>query len=375
MKPSLKIIVIGFPILFSMELILADKPEAPVVHAEPALKDVFKKHFLIGMSADHPQESRASLLRHHANAITPENGMKFYSLRPAPDVWNWEKADRTVDFAAANDLKIVGHTLVWCYRMSPWVNEQIASGELDKAAALALQDEHIQQVVGRYKGRVKTWDVVNEALADGPGPEFLRSDPWSNLCGVEYVVEAFQSARRADPDAKLLYNDYNLEFPDKRARLFRLLALLEDRGVCVDGVGIQGHMQLSRLRLAELEAAIVEIHAAGYPVHITELDIDVYSRGEGADVQRIETGGDAGYAELPEELQTQLAAGYGELFRLLVKHADKIERVTFWNVDDGNSWLNNWPVKGRKNHPLLFDRAQQPKPAFWEVVRAVDAQN
>lgn len=348
----------------------AGAAETLPVRTEPALKDVFRGKFSIGMSADNPQGPRAALLLHHVNTLTLENAMKFHKLRPEPDVWNWEKADRSVEFATVNSLEIVGHTLVWCYQMPAWVKDRIASGSLDKAGALALQDDHIQKVMARYKDRVKTWDVVNEALADGPGPEFLRSDPWSDLCGVDYVVEAFRSARRADPDARLLYNDFSLEFPDKRARLFRLLAILKERGVTVDGIGIQGHLQVSRPRLAELEAAILEIHAAGYPVHITELDIDVYSRGEGADVRRIESGGDAGYAELPDELQSQLAVSYEGFFRLFVKHADKIDRVTFWNVDDGNTWLNNWPVKGRINHPLLFDRAQQPKPAFWEVIRA-----
>lgn len=353
-------------LLFCAALAGSAEPEP---RPEPALKDVFRGRFSIGMSADNPQGARAALLLHHANTMTPENALKFHTLRPAPEVWSWEKADRSVEFATANGLDVVGHTLVWCYEMPAWVKEGISSGELDKAGALALQDDHIQKVMARYKDRVKTWDVVNEALADGPGKEFMRSDPWSDLCGVDYVVEAFRSARRADPDARLLYNDYNLDFPEKRARLFWLLALLKERGVRLDGVGIQGHMQVSRPRLAQLEAAIMEIHAAGYPVHLTELDLDVYARGEGADVQRVESSGDAGYAELPDELQSQLAAGYAKLFQQLVKHADKIERVTFWNVDDGNSWLNNWPVKGRRNHPLLFDRAQQPKSAFWEVLK------
>ncbi len=369
----MKAYLLTLALLSGTALARSAEPPPASPRAEPSLREVFRENFSIGMSADDPQGERAVLLRHHVNTMTLENGMKFHNLRPEPEVWQWDKADRTVDFAVSSGLEVVGHTLVWCYQMPTWVKDRITSGALDKAGALALQDDHIQRVAGRYKDRVKTWDVVNEALADGPGPEFLRTDPWSDLCGVDYVVEAFKSARRADPEAKLLYNDYNLEFPDKRARLFRLLKILKERGATVDGVGIQGHMQLSKLRLEELEAAIVEIHAAGYPVHLTELDIDVYSRGEGADVQRIETGGDTGYAELPEDLQTQLAEGYGALFRLLVKHADKIERVTFWNVDDGNTWLNNWPVKGRRNHPLLFDRSQQPKPAFWEVIRAVSA--
>ncbi len=358
-------------LLVSVAFAGAVEPEP--VRTEPALKDVFRGKFSIGMAADNPQGARAVLLLHHANTMTPENAMKFYTVRPEPGVWNWEKADHSVNFATANGLEIVGHTLVWCYQMPGWVKDRIDSGALDKAAALDLQDDHIQKVMARYKDRVKTWDVVNEALADGPGPELLRSDPWSDLCGVDYVVEAFRSARRADPEAKLLYNDYNLDFPEKRTRLFRLLALLKEQGVRVDGVGIQGHMQVSRPRLAELETAIVKIHAAGYPVHITELDLDVYSRGEGADVRRIESGEETGYAELPDELQARLAECYADLFRVFVKHADKIERVTFWNVDDGNTWLNNWPVKGRRNHPLLFDRAQRPKPAFWKVVANADA--
>lgn len=344
--------------------------QAVDAQTEPSLGAAFAGRFEIGFGTDRPGGARADLVRRHASTLTSENCLKPRTLRPDAQTWDWEKGDAWLAFSEELGARPVGHTLVWCYNMPKWLLADIEAGTLDKAGALAWQDAHIRAVVGRYGPRIPTWDVVNEALADGPGEALLRKDAWSDLCGVDYVVEAFRSARAAAPEARLLYNDYGLEFADKRARLLRLLATLKEAGVRVDGVGIQGHLQLSKPRVAELEAAIVEIHAAGYPVHITELDVDVYTRGEGADVRRMEAGVDKGYAELPAELSERQARAYGELFRMFVRHADKVERVTFWNVDDGNSWLNFWPVRGRRNHPLLFDRDQKPKAAFWAVIEA-----
>lgn len=336
---------------------------------EPSLREAAGGRFDIGFGSELPTPARAALVAHHGNSLTTENSLKFHMLRPTEHEWKWDKADALIDFAVKGKLEIVGHTLVWCYQMPKWVTAKIASGELDKAAALRLQDEHIRTVLARHGDRIGTWDVVNEALADDG--DYLRDDPWSTLCGEDYIIEAFRSARAAAPQARLLYNDFNLEAPAKRARLFRLLGRLEAEGLRPDGIGLQGHYSLTSPSVAGIEAAIEEIHAAGYPVHFTELDISVYKRAAGADLERREyrPDSDPGYAVLPDDLHEALAGRYADLFRLFVRQADKIERVTFWNVDDGTSWLNNWPLKGRPDHPLLFDRQQKPKPAFHAVLR------
>lgn len=339
---------------------------------EPSLRELFKAHFDIGFGVGVLDGPRTALLRHHASVVSCENDLKARSLRPAPDTWSWEKADAWLAWAESTGARPIGHTLVWCYMMPPWLEEKVKAGGLTKEQALAWQDDHIRRVLGRYGTRVRTWDVVNEALSDDSAPDapLLRKDPWSDLCGTDYIVAAFRSARAAAPDAKLLYNDYNLELPHKRARLFRLLKLLEEAGCRPDAVGIQGHYNLESPKLEDLEATIREIHAAGYPVHITELDVSVYRWEGGANLQNNGPDGKPTqpvHQELPPELHERLAAQYRRLFEVFLRHADKIERVGFWNTDDGNTWLNNWPVKGRPNHPLLFDRNLQPKPAFHAI--------
>lgn len=337
---------------------------------EPSLSGSFAFDFAIGFGTGVVSGDSEELVRRHASTVTSENSLKPAPLRPDRDTWNWKNADAWVAWAKSLGKEPIGHTLVWCYMQPKWLVDLMEKKGISRADALAWQDNHIRTLVGRYRGEIKTWDVVNEALADKAGGSDLRDDPWSNLCGEDYVIQAFQSARAADPSARLLYNDYNLEQPDKRARLFRMLDHLKAAGLNPDGVGIQGHWTLGSPSIGDIEAAIVEIYAAGYPVHITELDVSVYDWEPGANLQRRDfaPASDLAYEKLPDEIQQRLADRYRDIFRLFLKHSDKIERVTFWNVDDGLSWLNNWPLRGRPNHPLLFDRQQQPKPAFQAVI-------
>ena len=349
--------------------------------AEPSLREVFAPYFEIGFSSGLPSPERVALLRHHAATVTCENFLKPQLLRPDPDTWNWKPADDWLEIVESIGARPVGHTLQWCYNVPEWIVKRIEDGTLSKTDALAWQREHIQTVLKRYGNRINVWDVANEALSDAAPTEspdadpLLRRDPWSDLCGVDYLVEAFRTAREAAPDAILLYNDYNLEMPAKRKRLFRLLQILEDAGCPPDAIGIQGHYSLPTASFENLEAAIKEIHAAGYPVHITELDVSIYKGPAGADLQG---GGNQGarppdpvFETLPDNLQKQLADYYRTLFTIFLRHSDKIGRVSFWNIDDGQTWLRNWPVKGRPNHPLLFDASQNPKPAFHAVVDLV----
>ncbi|MEI8311817.1 MAG: endo-1,4-beta-xylanase [Verrucomicrobiota bacterium] len=370
MKPlGFAVVLAAMPATAFTQLSASTRPEA-------SLREIFSPYFSIGFGTEHVSGAREDLLRHHASSVSCENSLKARALRPAADKWNWEKADAWVDWATSLGLDPVGHTLVWCYRMPEWLLDQIKLGKLTKAEALRWQDEHIRSVLGRYEDRIRTWDVVNEALSDAPASDdtLLRSDPWSDLCGEDYIIEAFRSARAAAPNARLIYNDYNLEMPAKRARLFRLLRRLEAEGCRPDAIGIQCHGNLEAPTIADLQAAIVEIHAAGYPVHITELDVSVYSWKAGANLQirAYDARTDEGYAVLPDEIQQRLAGRYRDLFSVFLRHADKIGRVSFWNIDDGNTWLRNWPVRGRLNYPLLFDAQQRPKPAFDSVVSLVE---
>ncbi|MBC8039774.1 MAG: endo-1,4-beta-xylanase [Opitutaceae bacterium] len=349
---------------------LASTAALPPVNQPPSLHESFASRFAIGFGTEVTSGARMDLVHRHASIVTCENSLKPGALRAEPDVWNWEKADAWLAWTESLGKTPIGHTLVWGYMQPKWLLERIAAGKMDATSVLRWQDDHIRTVLARYGERIRIWDVVNEALADGPDDAYLRNDPWANLCGEAYVIEAFRSARAAAPRAHLRYNDYNLEQPAKRARLLRLLKQLEAAGCRPDSVGIQGHWTLKGPPASEVEAAIIEINAAGYSVDFTEIDVSIYAWIAGANLQepRNETATPPGYQTLPDELQAQLTERYREVFRVFVKHADKIGRVTFWNVDDGSTWLNVWPVRGRPNHPLLFDRQQQPKPAFWAVL-------
>jgi endo-1,4-beta-xylanase len=231
--------------------------------------------------------------------------------------------------------------------------------------------DHIHTVVGRYKGRIKGWDVVNEALnEDGT----LRQTPWLKIIGEDYLIKAFQFAHEADPQAQLYYNDYSLENEPKRNGAIQLIKKLQAAGVPIYGVGLQGHDKLDWPTVEQQDATIKAFAALGIKVCITELDIDVLpraNRNQTADVNataQMQTNLNPYANGLPDSVQQALARRYAELFRVFLKHRDVIDRVTFWGVTDGDSWLNDWPVRGRTSYPLLFDRAGQPKPAFDAVI-------
>lgn len=229
--------------------------------------------------------------------------------------------------------------------------------------------EHIKTVASRYEGKVYSWDVVNEALnEDGT----MRKSPYLNMLGENFVTEAFRLAQAAAPTTELYYNDYNNEQPAKRAGCIELIKKIKAAGVRIDGVGIQGHWHLGKVPLKDIEESIIAYSALGVKVMFTELDIEVLPRNfQGADVNQRMTDGPSSNpyaAGLPDSIQQKLADDYEALFKLFLKHKDKVARVTFWGVNDGQSWLNGWPVRGRTNYPLLFDRNFEPKPAFYRVV-------
>lgn len=338
---------------------------------QDSLKRTFEDDFLIGtaLNIDQINEtdgSADSLIKQQFNAITAENIMKAEKIHPAWGQFEFEAADKFVDYGRRNDMYIVGHTLIWHSQLPPF-----AEAITDADSLRQFMNLHIGTLGQRYASSVASWDVVNEALnEDGSWRESI----FYRLLGEDYLVEAFRKAGEAAPDAELYYNDYNIEQPKKREGTIRLIKKLQEAGVRIDGVGIQGHWHVDKLQLDAIEESIIAYAALGVKVAITELDLTVLPNPwdlQGADVnQQFEGGMNMNpYAEqLPDSVSRALADSYEQLFRLFLKHRDKISRITFWGVNDGQSWLNNWPIKGRINYPLPFDRNNRPKEAFHRMI-------
>jgi len=344
--------------------------------ASGSLKGAFRSAFMVG-TALAPQQfgerdtAAVSLITREFSAISPENVLKWERVHPQPDQYEFAPSDEFVAFGERHGMFIVGHTLVWHSQTPRWVFQNAQGQPLTRDELLARMKDHISTVVGRYKGRIKGWDVVNEALnEDGT----LRQSPWMRIIGPDYLVKAFQFAHEADPAAELYYNDYNLDYPAKRDGAIRLVRSLQQAGVPIHGVGTQEHLKLTTPTIAQVDSSIRLISATGVKVNVTELDIDMLppvTRNATADVSVRGTSApnlDPYKAGLPDSMQQALARRYEELFRVYVAHRDVIDRVTFWGVADRDSWLNNWPAPGRTNYPLLFDRANKPKPAYQRVM-------
>jgi endo-1,4-beta-xylanase len=344
----------------------------------PTLKQAYQKDFLVGAALNQDQitgkdAAAVTLVKEQFNSITPENILKWESVHPEPAQYRFEPADQYVSLGKKNGMFIVGHVLVWHYQTPKWVFENASGTPADRETLLGRMRDHIRTVVGRYKGQIQGWDVVNEALNDDGT---MTQIPWLKIIGKDFVQRAFEFAREADPAAELYYNDFNLWKPEKTAAAVKLVRDLRSKGVRVDGIGEQGHWGMDYPPLGDLEAAIQSFAELGVKVMITELDVSVLPNPwqyRGADItKRFELQKKLNpYPEaLPDSMQKALAARYGELFSMLHKYGGRIGRVTFWGVDDGQSWLNDWPVPGRTNYPLLFDRRYQPKPAFYAVINA-----
>jgi endo-1,4-beta-xylanase len=335
----------------------------------PSLKDLFKNDFTIGaaLNAEQIEEKdpkAAELIPQQFNMATPENVMKTEIIHPELDRYDFDLADKMIAYGEKHNLKINGHTLIWHSQLPAYASNMQS---VDSFKTFFV--DHINTVAGRYSGKIYSWDVVNEALnEDGT----MRKSVFFERLGENYVTEAFRLAQAASPNTELYYNDYNIEQPAKRAGCIELIKKLQAAGVRIDGVGIQGHWHVGKVPLKEIEESILQYAALGLKVMFTEVDIEVLPRNfQGADVsQQMEDNPTLNpYTKgLPDSVQQQLAKDYAALFDLFLKHKDKVTRVTLWGVDDGQSWLNGWPVRGRTNHPLLFDRQLNPKPAFYKVI-------
>src|SRR5688572_2162110 len=337
--------------------------------ATPTLREAYKNDFLIGTALNTQQieekdTSAAKLVPVQFNAATPENIMKAEIIHPQWDKYNFELADKMVEYGKKHNILINGHTLIWHSQLPAF-----ARNIKDVDSFKTFFNDHITTIASRYDGKMFSWDVVNEALnEDGT----MRKSIFLDKLGDDFVTEAFRIAQKAAPNTELYYNDYNIEQPKKRAGTIAIIKKIQAAGVRIDGVGIQGHWHVNKVPLKDIEESILEFSALGLKVMFTELDIEVLQRNsQGAEVsQRVASNPALNpYVNgLPDSVQVQLANDYESLFKLFLKHKDKVTRVTFWGVADGNSWLNGWPVRGRTNYPLLFDRQYKPKPAYYKVI-------
>ena len=343
----------------------------------PSLKEAYKNDFKIGVALNSAQIFETdtvgdAIVKAQFNSISPENILKWEVVHPQPDTYDFKASDAYVAFGERNQMFTIGHNLVWHSQVPKWVFEHPDGTFLTRKELLKRMRDHIKTVVGRYKGRIRGWDVVNEALnEDGT----LRQSLWYKIIGPGYLAEAFKAAHKADPRAELYYNDYSLENEPKRNGAIELVKKLKAAGVHITGIGTQEHDNLQWPTTDQVDATITAFAGLGIKVMVTELDIDVLPpavRNGSADVGATVAAQPQlnPYADgLPDTVQQALADRYASLFGVFLKHRDVITRITFWNVTDGNSWKNNWPVRGRKNYPLLFDREGKPKPAFDAVIK------
>lgn len=343
---------------------------------EIGLKEAFTSDFLIGAAVNsrtltNADSTQRELIAREFNSITPENCMKWMHIEPEEGRWNWEPADRFVDFGTTHGMRMVGHTLVWHSQVPRSVFIDGNGKAISKERLEVRMENHIATLVGRYRGKIAIWDVVNEAIDEDE--RGWRQTQWLKILGPTYMERAFQLAHEADPKAHLIYNDYNEHNPGRRKFLVERIRDYKRRGIPIHGVGFQGHIGLDYPDLREYEQSIEAIAAEGLALHITELEVDVLPRAwefTGAEISAVKE-----YAEklnpyvkgLPKEIEQQQINRYKQFFELLLKHRDKIERVTFWGTHDGESWKNDFPVRGRTNYPLLFDRQLNKKPVYSAV--------
>lgn len=342
-----------------------------------SLKEAFAPHFLIGTALNHrhlqeqPEEA-IRVITTHFNSIVAENAMKSMYMQPREGVFQWEQADRFVALGQKWGAQMVGHTLIWHSQAPQWFFVDDQGAPVSKEVLIERMRKHIHTVVDRYKGIIKGWDVVNEAVLDNGQ---WRESPFYKIIGESFIPLAFQFAHEADPDAELYYNDYNTAIPAKREGIVRLIKLVQAKGVPIHAVGMQEHHHLHFPRIEEVEKSIQAFAQTGVKVMVTEMDVSVLPQPhpqQGADLAET-----AAYQQslnpytdgLPEDVMKALGQRYQDLFQLYVRYAEHITRVTLWGVADHESWLNNFPVRGRTNYPLLFDRQYQAKPFVEDLIR------
>ena len=363
--------VLAFAGVSAFSSCTANKP----VEEAPVLKSVFPDYTMgvalnVAQSNGLDQVSDSIVIRHF-NSIVPENCMKHEEIHPEKDVYNFEDADRFVQFGVDHDMQIIGHCLVWHSQQAPWLfvgddGKQVSAEELK-----ARMKEHITTVVTRYKGKITGWDVVNEAVVEDGS---YRNSLWYQILGEDFIPLAFQYAHEADPDLELYYNDYGMAVPGRREGVVRLIRHLKEHGCRIDAVGLQSHMGMDHPDWDEFEASIQAYIAEGVDVQFTEVDMSALpSVNFGANVSDTEE-----YQEslnpyptaLPDSVSAEWNARMTKFFEIVDKYKDHVKRVTAWGVTDEDSWKNDWPIEGRTDYCLWFDRQNQLKPFLQQKLDA-----
>jgi len=364
----------NFNIILFFAVIFCASSYGNNLNSTDSLKKYYSSFFNIGAAINEDiilglDNDSKQIVETQFNSITPENSLKWIFVQPYPNSFNFTVADKYVNIGIKNKMHIVGHALVWHSQLADFMQNVKSKAEMNKHF-----ENHINTVVSRYKGKIDAWDVVNEAFNEDGS---LRESVFYKFLGKNYIEKAFKLANEIDPNADLIYNDYNLYKKEKRDGVIQMVKQMQSKGIKIDGIGVQAHWSLNQPSLNEIEQIIFDISELGVDVMFTELDISVLPspwEQVGAEVSqnfsRFE--GDAKMNpypdKLPKSIQNKLAKRYNDIFQLFIKHSDKISRVTFWGVMDKHSWLNYFPIKGRTNYPLLFDRNYQAKDAYKSLI-------
>lgn len=367
MKPSRRQFLTG---VASIALLSQIKQQA-IANAikDTGLKDLYGEDFLIGgmIQSDafmRPKADYTQLISREFNAIATNNAFKWQYIHPTEEHWNWLFTDRFVGFGENQNLKLLGHLLLWHAQLPMGLFSYRPHKPVTEEKLLAKMETHIATAVDRYQGRMYSWDVVNEAIDENKG---WRKTNWFKYLGEEYVGRAFNVAHEADSNAMLVYNDYNMSLPGKRNFMLDVLDDFKRKRIPIDVIGMQGHFGLDYPDLNELEKSIEAYAAKGMRIHFSELDVDVLPNIKPGTFPKYSLALDPYRNGLPKDMEEKLTQRYRDLFTLFLKHRDKIDVVAFWGVGDGNSWKNEFPLAGRKNYPLVFDRNLNKKPAYHAI--------
>ena len=346
-----------------------DKDDDEELKGYPTLWEAFEGKFTMGAAVNPNQyggngaidAKSTALVKKHFNSIVAENCMKMISVQRTEGNWTFEEADRFVRFGESNDMEIIGHCLCWHSQVGEWMFKNADGSRVSREKLIERLKTHITTVASRYKGKIKGWDVVNEAFNEDGS---YRNSPFYQIIGPEYLDIAFETAHEADPDAELYYNDYNMSHGGKRTAVVNMIKHFKEKGIHITGIGLQSHHAIGSHdpNLAAYEESIKAFANQGVNVMVTELDMSMFSWGDN---------GNPYVSGLPTDKSMEWNNRMMEFFKLYVKYKDHITRVTTWGVYDAISWKNNFPVKGRTDYPLLFDRTGKPKAVVANILAGV----
>ncbi len=339
----------------------------------PSLYEAFSQWFKVG-TAMNPSDleegtEEFEILVKQYNVFTLENGSKPDAMHPSEDVYNFDALDQLVEFANEYDKTVRGHTLIWHSQCPDWFFYDDEGNTVSAEVLIERLIEHVTTIVSHYKGEVDVWDVCNEVLGDSGG---LRDSMWYQIIGdydgdgdsYDYIEIAFVAAHEADPDARLIINDYSLESSESKAiSMYMMVKSMLEQGIPIDGIGLQMHVDYTidvdtvrsnidiLLKLRNIDPDFV--------IEVTELDMSCFTWDDTSTE-----------VELTDEFVEQFDTKYTELFELFIELAEEgvLDSVVMWGYNDGMSWLNSYPVSGRTNYPLLIDRDYKLKSTYWSLI-------